>query len=95
MLIDLETALAWLKMQPGDDDELIQELSFQATAIVIDYIKRPDHGWTVQNVPFHVKAAILHVLKRLYDDRDAEMEGGPFPAHIKSLLDRDRDPALA
>ena len=95
MLIDLPTALQWLNRNLGEDDALIQELADQATGIVIDYIKRPDHGWTTKTVPFHVRAAILHVLKRLYDDRDAEMDGGPFPAHIKSLLDRDRDPALA
>ena len=95
MLIDLDTAKDWLQVEHSRTDSLIQQLADEASAIVIDYIKRPDHGWDVATVPFHVKAAIRHVLMRLHEDRSAEMDGGPFPAHIKSLLDRDRDPALA
>lgn len=95
MLIDLDTAKVWLRVDHDDEDLLIQELADQAEALVIDYLKRPAHGWTRNTLPFHIRAAMFHVLKRLYDDRDAELEGGPFPAHIKSLLDRDRDPALA
>lgn len=95
MLIDLNDAKAWLQIEHDRSDGLIQDLADEASAVVIDYIKRPDHGWDATTVPFHVKAAIRHVLMRLHEDRAAEMEGGPFPAHIKSLLDRDRDPALA
>ena len=95
MLVELSTAIAWLRRNPGEDDALIEELTAQASAIVIDYLKRPDHGWDAETVPFHIKAAILHVLKRLYDDRDGEMDGGPLPPHVQALLARDRDPALS
>ena len=63
-----------------------------ASEIVIDYIKRPDHGWTAETVPFHVKAAILLVLGALVADREG---GDPLSDAVKGLLHRFRDPALA
>ena len=68
MLVDLQTAKEWLRVAHDDEDLLIQSLADQATAIVVDLIKRPAHGWTPQTLPPHVQAAVFHVLKRLYDD---------------------------
>ena len=95
MLIDLDAAKEWLKITDDATDLEVQMLIDEAEAIVIRYLKKPDHGWTPYTVPPQVRAAIRHVLHRLNDDRMGELEGGPFPAHIKSLLDLDRDPALA
>jgi hypothetical protein len=69
----------------------------QAEEIVIDYLKRPDHGWTELTVPKTVQAAILLVLTALFDDRDGSgggdhlAPGGP----VARLLSRYRDPAIA
>ena len=95
MLVDLRTAKEWLRVTHDDEDLMIQRLADQATSLVIDFIKRPDHGWTAATVPRHVQAAVFHVLKRLYDDPAGELDGGPLPQHIKELIWRDRDPALA
>ena len=95
MLVDLQTAKEWLRVTHDDEDFLIQSLADQASAMVVDFIKRPDHGWTVHTLPPHVQAAVFHVLKRLYDDRDGELEGGPLAPHIKDMLWRERDPAIA
>lgn len=95
MLVDLQTAKEWLRVTHDDEDLLIQALADQASALVVDFIKQPEHGWTVQTLPPHVQAAVFHVLKRLYDDRDGELEGGPLAPHIKDMLWRERDPAIA
>ena len=95
MLVDLADAKRMLRVSHDDEDILIADLADQASEIVIDYIKRPDHGWTAATVPRHVQAAVFHVLKRLYDDPAGELDGGPLPQHIKELIWRDRDPALA
>jgi hypothetical protein len=63
-----------------------------ATDIVIDYIKRPDHGWDDATVPPLLKIAVLLVLGALADDREG---GAPLSDAVKSLLHRYRDPALA
>lgn len=95
MLVDLRTAKAWLHVMHDDQDLLIQRLIDQASAIVVDFIKRPDHGWTPETLPPHVEAAIFHVLKRLYDDPAGELEGGPLAPFVKDMLWRERDPAIA
>ena len=95
MLVDLDTAKQWLRVTGEDENELVQRLADQASAIAVDFIKRPNHGWTAETVPMHVQAAVFHILKRLYDDRDGELEGGPLPDYVKDMLRRERDPAIA
>lgn len=72
----------------------------QATDIVIDYIKRPDHEWTVDDVPGQVSAAIILVIASLFDDFDraemlAGLSGGDLKNPVVGLLHRLRDPAMA
>ena len=70
-------------------DQRVIDLTEQATDIVIDYIKRPDHGWTDADSPPLIKAAVLEVVKSLFEGAD------PLPQAVKDLLWRSRDPALA
>lgn len=109
-LITLDDALAQLRLPSvvGDEDDIVEKMS-QATAIVIDYIKRPAHGWDATTVPDGVKAAILTQLTELYryrgddfDDASATVIGvarppadGYLSPRVTRLLHRYRDPALA
>lgn len=86
----------------GDTSRLddIELKIVQAEAIVVDYIKRPDHGWTVETVPGQVSAAVMLVIKSLYDDSGAVellkgLASGDLANPIVGLLYRLRDPALA
>jgi len=106
-LITIEQARRQLRIGADDDtfDHELETLMEQATAIVIDYIKRPAHGWmatseTAGGSPYDpdfviVTAAIAEVLTNLFRHRgDAEV-AGPLTARVKSMLERLRDPALA
>ncbi|AXC50059.1 phage gp6-like head-tail connector protein [Paracoccus suum] len=95
MLIDLETAKETLRITHDDEDLKVQREAEMAEQIVVDYIKRPDHGWTAHTVPLHVQAAMVHVLHRIHDDPMGELEGGWLSPAAKDLLHRERDPALA
>lgn len=90
-LVSLAAAKAQLRVLHDDDDEDIDRKLSEATGIVIDYLKRPDHGWTEETVPYPVSASIKLVLTGLWDDR----EGDPLTPAVKNLLRRLRDPALA
>lgn len=71
----------------------------QATEIVIDYLKKPDHEWTVADVPGQVSAAIILVIRALFDGEEAELLSGlakgDTATPVVALLMRLRDPALA
>lgn len=99
-LITLEEAVGQLKISADEDEDDITLKMSLATAIVIDYIKRPDHGWDADTVPDVVKAAILEQLVELYRFRGDDPQA-PAPADgylspsISRKLHRYRDPALA
>ncbi|HZH10551.1 MAG TPA: head-tail connector protein [Microvirga sp.] len=96
-LITKDQAKQQLRIDFDDQDADLEMKIEQASEIVIDYLKRPDHGWTETTVPKPVQAAILLVLTALWDDRDGHGDGdylapdGP----VARLLTRFRDPALA
>lgn len=90
-LISMEEAKSHLRLDDGDDEFDVATKSFTATAIIIDYIKKPDHGWTAETAPYVVKAAILLMLGQLFLDR----ENATITDPIKNLLHRSRDPAFA
>lgn len=75
----------------GPIDQDIDEKILQASHIVTDYIKRPEHGWTDADAPPLIKAAVLIVLSVLFD-RPGE---DPLTPGVKNILHRYRDPALA
>lgn len=90
-LVPLSAAKVHLKIESEDADEDVREKLIMAEAVIIDYIKRPNHGWTEDTVPGAVKASILLMLGQLYKDR----ENATISQAIKNLLMRSRDPALA
>lgn len=72
----------------------------QATDIVIDYIKKPDHEWTIETVPPRVQAAILLVIGSLFDDFQnatlvSALSGSDLNNPIVAMLYRLRDPSFA
>jgi hypothetical protein len=96
-LISKDQAKNHLLIDYDDRDADLEMKMQQAEEIVIDYIKRPDHGWTEQTVPKTVQAAVLLVLTALFDDRDGTGEGDYLRASgpVARLLSRHRDPAIA
>lgn len=98
-LITYDEAIGQLRASGLDEVQDIAAKMSAATAIVIGYIKRPDHGWTATTVPDEVKAAILMQLVELYrfrgDDDDTEPSDGHLAPRIRRALQGYRDPTLA
>lgn len=109
-LLTLDVAKKHLRVDHTDDDDDITRKINQASAIVLDYIKKtigtPDPNdpsivdWDDTTVPPPVAAAVEIMLSKLYDDRaagatDNEVAMGYLPKTATSILHRYRDPALA
>lgn len=98
-LVSLDSAKAHLSIDWTDQDEELSLKISDASDIVIDYLKRPDHGWDISTVPGQVRAAVLLVLGALWAQRegvgDNAAELDPISPTVVSLLRRMRDPALA
>jgi len=90
-LISLADAKTDLRVTSTDDDNDVTLKMNMATEIVVDYIKRPDHGWDVDTSPYLIKAAIILVLRNLFDEENSD----PLTDGVKAILHRFRDPALA
>ncbi len=96
-LITFEQAAAQLKLdEAAEADEEVYREMLDATGIIIDYLKKPAHGWTTVTVPASVRASILLVLTDLHEHR-APSEGPDLyiTKTVKNLLYRQRDPAIA
>lgn len=91
VLITLTQAKDALVIESDEFDSQLLLRCEEASGIVVDYIKRPAHGWTDMTVPSVVRAAILIVLKNLWENPDAS----PISQGVIDLLVRQRDPALA
>lgn len=96
--LDLETAGSPIEFTDIRLPDILLKIE-QATDIVIDYLKVPDHAWTAENVPGQVSAAILLVIGALLDDDKAELitglSGGDLKNPVVALLHRSRDPSMA
>ncbi|MGC4252438.1 MAG: head-tail connector protein [Sphingobium sp.] len=92
-LLTLAEAKAQLAVLSDDQDATILMDVQMASDIVMGYIKKDaeDLGWTVDTVPFRIKAAVILVLRTLFFSG----EGDPLNEAAKALLYRDRDPAIA
>lgn len=75
----------------GPVDLLLDMKILQASEIVTDYIKTPEHDWTEYTAPPLIKAAVLLVLGVIYDHPTDD----PLTVGVKNILHRYRDPALA
>ena len=103
-LITMDQAIDHLRIGTGPEYEADVALKMEAaTAHVITYLKRPDHGWTIDTDPAAdpefaiVQGAILEVLANLFydrNDRDTPSDG-PITPRIKNALAMLRDPAVA
>jgi hypothetical protein len=95
-LVTLEQAKRQLRVDYDDDDSEILLKAEEASDIVVDYIKRPDHGWSDRTCPGHVRSAVLLVLGNLYGPRGDDVKTAePLSQPVMNLLWRERDPALA
>lgn len=108
-LVTIDQAKRHLRIYHSDEDVDVGEKVSQSSDIIIDYIKRPDHGWsdatngdppTPSNAPSLIQAAVLLQLGYLWENRgDGEAEfvqaDGYLPRAITSILHRFRDPAYA
>lgn len=96
MIVSLDTAKTHLRVTVDDDDDNIMLKLDQAEAIVIDFLKLDEGTYDLEASPYveapkMVTAAILLVLKQLYDHPDQD----PLSTAVRSVLHRSRDPALA
>ena len=78
-LITTERLKDRLRVEHDDQDTLLDEVAEEATATVVAYLKRPEHDWIAENLPADIRAVILAVAVRTYD------QGGPA-----RLTDEDR-----
>lgn len=98
-LVTLEAAKEHLRIDDPDQDEEVTDRIGDASDIVIDYLKRPDHEWTEDDVPGNVRASVLLVLGALWQNREGvgqyAEDMDPISPAVVSLLRRMRDPAIA
>lgn len=98
-LVSLERAKAHLHIDWVDQDEEVAAKVADASDTVVDYLKRPDHGWDATTAPGQVQAAVLLVLGALWSQREGVGQNAedldPISPAVASLLRRMRDPALA
>lgn len=101
MLITLDQAKAHLVIEHDEIDETIEEKVQEASAIVLDYLKRDEAEWQntsgdPDGVPYLVQAATKLVVGALMENREGN-DNGPQPLSqaVKDLLHRYRDPAIA
>jgi len=100
-LITLEEAKAHLRETGSNADADIEQKIFTASAILFDYLKiDPDASplsvpWGIENeTPGVIKAAVCLMVGELYRNREAK-DSDVLSDHVKRLLHRRRDPALA
>lgn len=98
-LVTLERAKAHLHIDWTDQDEELAQKVSDASDTIIDYLKRPDHGWDEESAPGQVQAAVLLVLGALWSHREGVGQNAedldPISPAVASLLRRMRDPAIA
>jgi len=98
-LVTLEAAKAHLRVDDDTQDDEVETKLNDASDIIVDYLKRPDHDWTDETVPGQVRSSVLLVLGALWENREGvgqyAEELDPISPAVVSLLMRMRDPALA
>jgi len=103
-LVTVEQAKVHLNLDHDFDDGKVTLIVEQASAILLNYLKKPDDFWDDNDVPGSVSAACLLIVGALYENREG-FEGGqslsgysspaPLSNAVMDLVHRYRDPALA
>jgi hypothetical protein len=99
-LVTLEQAKTHLRVDGIDSDAEISSLIFEASSIIMDYLKKeapatwnaPDAEVPGTGVPGVVQAATLLVIGTLFCKREDGAD--PISIGVESLLRRQRDPAF-
>lgn len=110
-LVTYEQAKEHLRLSGDAERADLERKLEQATAMIILYIQRPDHGWTTETDPAVdmefalVQAAICETVGDLYFNRGDQAEdpraldetiGGAFlPRHVRRMLMPLRSPTCA
>lgn len=90
MIVDLETAKEWVKVQHDEEDELITTLILSVQGMVEDRCRVTFDG----DVPMPVQLAVKLMVCFFYEQRDVT-EGPAFAAIMRcfyALIDPYRDP---
>ena len=91
-LISLDTLRFRARVDFTDTE--LQGIADDASAIVVDYLKKPDHEWTVETVPGEIRSAIVRVAVLMLDQTTSDKQVEFIDKGVKDLLMRHRDPAL-
>lgn len=92
-LVTLEQAKSQLRIDDTESDTELAGMISAASIIVVGFLKTDEAAsYTVDTVPAHVQTAVLLVLSSLYCDREGLTD--PIGVAVRSILMRDRDPAL-
>ena len=105
-LISLDVAKVHLKIEDTDHDADVQLKLLAAEQAVLNYLKdtrsgepRADWPWTAATLPFPVQAAMLVLLRYLYDAERGDEKSAEDPDKvwivIRNLVDFYRDPTFA
>lgn len=96
MIVDLEKAKLQLDLVNSDNDDKVTMALDAAVAIVIDYLKLPaetylDQSLGVYDMPTIVAQAVLLMTVSLFNEPAVD----PLNNAVRSILHRQRDPAIA
>jgi len=99
-LVTLEAAKRRLNVYHDDQDTDIGDAILQATAIILDYIKKPTVEGLSETGLMCCQAACLMMLTFIWDGEDEDGKkyveaDGYLPRKVTSILHRQRDPAIA
>ena len=94
-LITQDDIAGHLKIDVEDITAEIETKALAAERTVLQYIERPDSGWTSETVPEDIKVAILLVLAHLNDNRGEDGTSDPKSPAVKSILKLWRVPVFA
>lgn len=98
MLITTEEAKQHLQIDYDDVDDEVTRLATEASAVVLDYLKRPMNEWqgadgNPVDVPGAVAVAVKLVLGEMFKNRESAAD--PLSLGVMRLLERLREPAYA
>lgn len=91
-LISLDTLRFRARIDFTDTE--LQGIADDASAIVVDFLKKPDHEWTIETVPGEIRSAIVRVAVLMLDQTTSDKQVEFIDKGVKDLLRRHRDPAL-